>query len=69
MYNCLMDNRQRHVMKMVKYRRRLKNLGLKEVDGHHAYRESGKPCSCSCCSPHRYEGPRHSDMKRSSPDL
>lgn len=59
-----MDKRARHLLKMLHYRRRLKNYGLKEADGHNKLRESGKPCSCLSCSPHKYEGTKHADLRR-----
>lgn len=39
----------------LKYKKRLKNLGLKETDGKlYCYKSSGKPCSCSICKKPRY---------------
>jgi len=59
-----MDKAERHRRKMVRYRRRLRVLGLSEQDGHHAYRTSGKPCSCGVCSPYRLAGPAVRDLRR-----
>jgi hypothetical protein len=62
-----MNKAERHRRKMVHYKRRLKNLGIKgEV---HCYRSTGKPCSCALCDPHKAEnGPKHSTVKRMQED-
>lgn len=40
----------------LKYKKRLKNLGLKENEGNfHCYKSTGKPCSCYLCSPEKYD--------------
>lgn len=41
----------------LKYKKRLKNLGLKETEpnsNYHCYKSTGKPCSCPMCSPEKY---------------
>ena len=42
---------ERHRIKMLKYKKRLRIYGLKEC---HSLRTSGKPCSCFMCSPEKY---------------
>lgn len=51
-----MNKARRHELKMLKYKRRLKNLGLKENpnSNFHAYRSHGSPCSCYMCSHNKY---------------
>jgi len=47
----------RHRIKMLKYKRRLRALGLYtiEIDLRlTAYRSHGKPCSCEICSPYKH---------------
>lgn len=49
-----MNKGRRHELKMLKYKKRLKNLGLNEGDGCFVkYRTTGKPCSCWCCQPEK----------------
>lgn len=58
-----MNKSERHRVKMLRYKRRLKNLGLKGE--HHCYRTTGNPCSCLACDPHKHgKGPKHSTKKR-----
>ena len=51
-----MNKARRHELKMLKYKRRLNNLGLKESpnSNFHAYRSHGSPCSCFACSGVKY---------------
>jgi hypothetical protein len=49
-----MNKLERHRLKMVRFKRRLKNLGIKTIEKYHLYRTTGKPCSCSMCSPLKY---------------
>ena len=45
-----MNKARRHELKMLKYKKRLKNYCLKEGEGKfYAFRSHGAPCSCSCC--------------------
>lgn len=51
-----MDKATRHELKMLKYKKRINQLGLNNADGKfYAYRSHGKPCSCFMCSPYKYE--------------
>jgi hypothetical protein len=52
----LMNKARRHELKMLKYKRRLNNLGLKESpnSNFNAYRSHGSPCSCIFCSGVKY---------------
>lgn len=51
-----MDKARRHELKMLKYKKRINQLGLNNPDGNfYAYRSHGKPCSCFMCSPYKYE--------------
>lgn len=52
----MMNKARRHELKMLKYKKRLKQLGLKEGDrcNFNAYRSHGKPCSCSVCKSPKY---------------
>ena len=40
---------------MVRFKRRLKNLGIKTIEKYYLYRTTGKPCSCSMCSTYKYK--------------
>jgi hypothetical protein len=46
-----MNKARRHELKMLKYKKRVKKLGLKEKPGWnlYPYRSHGKPCSCFLC--------------------
>ena len=49
-----MNKARRNELRQLKYQRRLKNLGLKELDpnrNYHGYKDQGKPCSCFICQP------------------
>lgn len=49
-----MDKAHRHEIKMLKFKKRLSNLGLTSTQGNFfSYRSHGKPCSCSICSPNK----------------
>lgn len=63
-----MDKALRHQVKMQHYRKRLRNYHLSDVPGkHYAFRESGKPCSCLFCDPHKYNPwGRHSTNVRAA---
>jgi hypothetical protein len=51
-----MNKGRRNQLTRLKYKKRLKNLGLKETDGnYHCYKSTGKPCSCPMCSPEKYD--------------
>lgn len=50
-----MNKRRRHELKMLKYKKRLKQLSLKDGEGNfYAYRSHGQPCSCFVCSHSKY---------------
>lgn len=51
-----MNKARRHQLKMLKFKKRLRNYGkkLSEGDSFHVFRTTGKPCSCHLCSPYRY---------------
>lgn len=63
-----MDKARRHELKMLKYKKRVNQLGLNNANGNfYAYRSHGAPCSCCGCSQHR-EIPykmKHSDQIKS----
>jgi hypothetical protein len=47
-----MDKGRRNELGKLKFKKRLKNYRLKEGDGKfNCFRTTGKPCSCSMCSP------------------
>lgn len=47
-----MNKGRRHELKMLKYKKRLRNYGLTNDSGNfYAFRSHGKPCSCAMCSP------------------
>lgn len=50
-----MNKARRHELKMLKYKKRLRNLNLKEDEGKlYSYRSHGAPCSCFVCSHSKY---------------
>lgn len=50
-----MNKKRRFELKMLKFKKRLKQLGLTLKQGNfHAYITSGKPCSCYLCSPNKF---------------
>jgi len=52
-----MNKRRRYELKMLKYKKRLKQLGLKEAQPNSnftAYRSHGSPCSCWYCRDKKY---------------
>lgn len=59
----VMNKGRRHELKMLKYKRRLNNFGLKETPNSNltAYRSHGSPCSCFICSNDKYN---RAKMKR-----
>lgn len=50
-----MNKGRRNELRDLKWKRRLKNLGLdrKKPKDFICYRDQGKPCSCPMCSPGR----------------
>lgn len=51
-----MDKARRHQLKMLKFKKRLKQLGLLGVDGNfNSFRSHGKPCSCFLCKNEKYK--------------
>jgi hypothetical protein len=62
-----MNKARRHELKMLKYKRRLNNLGLKESpnSNFYAYRSHGSPCSCFVCSGVKYSRAKvNSELKK-----
>jgi hypothetical protein len=57
-----MNKAERHRIKMLRYRRRLRNLGLKGE--HNCYRTTGKPCSCAMCDQHKWPDEKHTHLRR-----
>lgn len=54
-----MNKAERHRIKMKKYLRRLRNLGLINCKGNFFhYRSHGKPCSCNLCRNKKYRNQR-----------
>ncbi len=50
-----MNKRARFRIKMLKYKKRVRTLGLDEREGNfYAYRSHGKPCSCFVCSSEKF---------------
>jgi hypothetical protein len=54
-----MNKARRHELKMLKYRKRLKNYKLKESDNAHAFRSHGSPCSCWACKDEKFSRKNH----------
>jgi len=55
-----MNKRRRFELKMLKFKKRLKQLCLKDKEGaFYAYRSHGSPCSCYMCSPYKYKRKKH----------
>lgn len=51
-----MNKHRRHEVKMLHYKRRLRNLKLKDGEGDFtAFRSHGQPCSCSVCRDEKYK--------------
>lgn len=52
-----MNKGRRNELRDLKWKRRLKNLGLKRQSAKDfiCYRDQGKPCSCALCSPGRVQ--------------
>lgn len=50
-----MNKRLRQVMTQLKFKKRLRQLGLLGKEGkYYCYKSTGKPCSCPLCSPEKY---------------
>lgn len=51
-----MNKARRNELRQLKFKRRLKNLGLKQTSprDYVCYKDQGKPCSCKMCSPRKY---------------
>jgi hypothetical protein len=51
-----MNKHRRHELKMLKYKKRLKQLGLQQTANanYTAYRSHGSPCSCWACRGTKY---------------
>jgi len=51
-----MNKAERFRRKMLKYKKRIKHIGIDESTGKfYAYRSHGKPCSCWICSTPKYK--------------
>ena len=53
----IMNKARRHELKMLKYKKRLKQLRLDDTQPNtkfYCYRSHGQPCSCMFCSPKKY---------------
>jgi hypothetical protein len=51
-----MDKARRHELKMLKFKKRLKQLGLSSGKGNlYSFRSHGKPCSCWLCRNEKYK--------------
>ena len=51
-----MNKGRRNELTNLKFKKRLKQLGLKKEEGSfYCYKSSGKPCSCSVCKKPRYK--------------
>ena len=56
-----MNKARRHELKMLHYKRRLRNYRISKKEANdpknkfYSFRSSGKPCSCLCCSPMEFK--------------
>jgi hypothetical protein len=58
-----MNKGRRHEVKMLRYKKRLDNLGLKEGEGKFfSFRSHGKPCSCFACRNQKYDRAKMKDV-------
>lgn len=48
-----MNKARRQEITNLKHKKRCNILGLKPEE-HYSYKAQGKPCSCSMCSPYKY---------------
>lgn len=66
-----MNKARRHELKMLKYKRRLNNLGLKESPNSnlYAYRSHGSPCSCYMCSHKKYNRSKEKNTLKNEIDF
>lgn len=57
-----MNKGRRQELKMLKYKKRLRQLNLIKGDrcNYYAYRSHGSPCSCFFCSPYKYKRAKES---------
>lgn len=61
-----MNKARRHELKMLKFKKRLKQLNLVNKPGKfYAFRSHGAPCSCTTCSPgnHNLTGERKKEYQ------
>lgn len=60
-----MNKRLRFITKMLKYRKRLKQLNISDENGNiYSYRSHGKPCSCGICRNPKYSRKvKHKNLK------
>lgn len=60
-----MNKAERHQKKMVKFKKRLKQMGLTNVIGNfHSLRSHGKPCSCHLCKSPKYRNTKRKKEKQ-----
>lgn len=66
-----MNKARRHELKMLKYKKRLNNLGLKESPkcNFNAYRSHGSPCSCIFCSGDKYNRAKEKNTAKKDVDF
>ena len=51
-----MNKARRNELTRLKFKKRLKQLGLKQGEGNfYAYKSHGKPCSCALCRNQKYK--------------
>ena len=57
-----MNKKERHILKELKYKKRLRQLQLENQKGNFfAYKSHGKPCSCKWCRDSKYRETRHTE--------
>jgi hypothetical protein len=49
-----MNKARREELAVLKYKKRLKGMGLKPSENNLCFKSSGRPCSCSICKQPRY---------------
>lgn len=59
-----MNKHRRYELKMLKYKKRLRNLRIKGNEGgnYFSFRSHGSPCSCKMCSPNKYNRAKEKQM-------
>lgn len=57
-----MNKQERKLKGLAKFKKRLKNYRLLNVEGKfYCFKSHGKPCSCVVCSPNKY---KHNGVKK-----